>query len=243
MNQTELQSRRTNSPKLAGWLKVSAIAVAAPRYSMAFLASVGVIIPHTTTLGGWMTGLEGVSGFAMAILEGLSFYFVLSRMSQLDPAGNQYRVLARFAWLLGLITPLVALPHLLAYQNAMTIKILFVSLTWGLMWQILWSFTIAAVPVVIVMAVGYAEQDSHAAEIVQLERAAEVKKTKQTIKQEQRSQELNLANEAAKPFACDSCDSRFQSHQALNGHRAHCKANGSRELVTSNANGSQEAQR
>ncbi|MEE8308647.1 MAG: hypothetical protein V3R81_15375 [Gammaproteobacteria bacterium] len=240
MSQTELQPKRTNSPKLAGWLKVSAIAVAAPRYSMAFLASVGVIIPHTTKLGGWMTGLEGVSGFAMAILEGLSFYFVLSRMSQLDPTGNQYRVLARFAWLLGLITPLVALPHLLAYQNAMTIKALFTGLIWGLMWQILWSFTIAAVPVVIVMAVGYAEQDSHVAELAGLERAAEIKQAQQNIRLEQRNQKLEQANEGANPFACDGCDRRFRSHQALNGHQGHCKANGAQELVT-NANGNQEA--
>jgi hypothetical protein len=198
------------------FLKISAIAVAAPRYAGALAAAVGIDAIAKYPL---LIPAEVIAGFAMAVLEGWAMAYVFGKWRLLKPCTVHWWTLLILAVLLALTLPLVSAPYLVAMQSEMTINELFNSNSW----QFAWSFIVAAVPVLIVMAVGVASQD----EQERKQRAAKVKQTNNLLsaKQEQ-TVEQDI-------FACEFCSEQFGSIKALNGHKAHCKVkqNGSKQKV------------
>lgn len=188
------------------------MAIAAPRYMGAFGAAIGL---QTLQQYGWLQDFEVYSGGAMALLEGFALAFVLAKWRLLKPGEAQWYVLLTMVLILALCVPLVALPYLLVEQ----LGVGNVSQVFGeaFVLQILWSFVVLAVPMFVIMAVGFADVNEYERIASKAKQQAAVKQSQQRVKQAQ-----------AKPFACDACSEAFTSQKALNGHRAHCKpkANG-----------------
>lgn len=226
------QAYKLNQAKV---LKISAVAIAAPRYIGAFGASIGV---SAIELVPALRYAEMLTGGAMAILEGFALAFILGKIALLEPGSVQHKQLTRFAWLIALTLPIVGLPYLLAEQNQQSIQSLFAGNLLAFALQVAWSLTVLAVPVFVVMAVGYADIDAierakHQAAIeqttlqikqeskqVKLLAQAELEQTKQEI--EQTKQEIEQA--ILLPFVCENCGKGFSEQKGLNGHKAHCKA-------------------
>jgi hypothetical protein len=139
----------------ATFLKISAIAVAAPRLAGAMAASAGidVMVTHPAIF----IPAEIASGFFMAILEGLAIAYILGRWRLLQSKTIHWWTLLILSILLALTLPMVSAPYLFSKQAEIAINELFNN---NFFWQFSWSFIVAAVPVLIVMAVGVASQDS-----------------------------------------------------------------------------------
>jgi hypothetical protein len=220
----------------AQFLKVAAVSIAAPRYIGAFGASIGVSALSKLP---WLANVEMFSGGAMALLEGFALAFILGKLRLLDPASPQHKTLTRLAWAIALTLPVIGLPYLLSEQNGLTVKQLFATggLTFPL--QVFWSLVVLIVPVLVVMAVGYADIDSFERDSLLANREAKVKQVKQQIKQNQQQAKQTIEQNLSKPFACEVCGTSFPSAKALNGHKAHCKlsANGKQTVSVLSANG------
>ncbi|MHC4687964.1 MAG: C2H2-type zinc finger protein [Planctomycetota bacterium] len=220
----------------AQFLKVAAVSIAAPRYIGAFGASIGVaaldLIPG-------LAYVEMFTGGAMALLEGFALAFILGKMRLLNPATPQHKTLQRLAWAIVLTLPVIGLPYLLSEQLGLTISQLFAN--GGLMFalQVFWSLTVLIVPVLVVMAVGYADIDDFERDSLLAEQTAEVKLFKQQIKQNTQQVMQTAEQTLSKPHACEICGRRFESAKGLNGHKAHCKlaANGKQPVSLLSAKG------
>lgn len=228
----------------ANILKVSAVTIAAPRYVGAFAASIGMsaleIFPS-------LAYIEMFSGAAMALLEGFALAFILGKIRQLEPGTTQHKTLTRFAWMIAATLPIIGLPYLLSEQNQQTITELFAGNLLIFAFQIGWSLTVLIVPVLVVMAVGYADVDQIEQKILAAKDRAKVAKEEARVEQTvqkigqaakqtklQIKQELEQAKQdVSKPFSCDYCTASFESIKGLNGHLAHCKSkqNGSKIVV------------
>lgn len=229
----------------ANILKVSAVTIAAPRYVGAFAASIGMsalkIFPS-------LAYIEMFSGAAMALLEGFALAFILGKIRQLAPGTSQHKTLTRFAWAIAATLPIVGLPYLLSEQNQQTITQLFAGNLLIFSLQVFWSLTVLVVPVLVVMAVGYADVDQIEQQILAAKDRAKVAKeqarveqtvqkidqaTKQT-KMQIRQELEQVKQDASKPFVCEHCSASFESVKGLNGHLAHCKLkqNGAGDKVT-----------
>src|SRR3990172_6283620 len=93
-----------------------------------------------------------------AILEGFAIAYVLGKWRSLKNNSLQWWILLAFTFLLAITLPLVATPYLLIEQDKSTISLLFAE---HRLMQIAWSILVAGVPVLIIMAVGYADSEEH----------------------------------------------------------------------------------
>lgn len=218
-----IQNSQTNDNKIsqAQVLKIAAVSIAAPRYIGAFAASIGI---SALELLPWLAYVEMFTGGAMALLEGFALAFVLGKLRLLDPASPQHKTLHRLAWAIALTLPVIGLPYLLAEQRQQTITQLFADNWLAFSLQVLWSLTVLIVPVLVVMAVGYADIDEFARQNLLADQQAKAKQQRQQRKQAE--QQAKQANELdlSKPFVCEGCGKGFSEQMGLNGHKAHCKA-------------------
>ena len=223
----------------AQFLKVAAVSIAAPRYIGAFGASIGI---SALVLMPWLAYVEMFTGGAMALLEGFALAFILGKMRLLDPASPQHKTLHRLAWAIVLTLPIIGLPYLLSEQREQTVKALFAGGGLVFAMQVFWSLTVLIVPVLVVMAVGYADTDDFERDSLLASREAEVKQVKQQIKQTEREAKQAVEQNISKPFACGACGNSYGSAKALNGHKAHCKpsANGKEVVSKVAANGTSQ---
>jgi hypothetical protein len=212
----------------AQFLKVAAVSIAAPRYIGAFGASIGI---SALALMPWLAYVEMFTGGAMALLEGFALAFILGKMRLLDPASHQHKTLHRLAWGIVLTLPVIGLPYLLSEQNKITVTELFAAGGMAFAMQVCWSLTVLIVPVLVVMAVGYADTDDFERDSLLASREAEVKQVKQQIKQTEREAKQIIEQTVSKPFACEICGNSYESAKGLNGHKAHCKPSASGEQV------------
>lgn len=213
----------------ANVLKVAAVAIAAPRYMGAFAVAIGIDALKQYPL---LAHAEVLSGGAMALLEGFAVAFVLSKWRKLKPASASWFVLLTFAILLAATLPLVAAPYLLIEQDSSTAQALFAN---HRLLQIAWSILVAGVPMLVIMAVGFADVELAEAELAQFEpKSANFEPVSSAEVQAQ----LASSAQAQLKLSCSACSKTFISSKALCGHKAHCraKANGKlpeMEVVTS----------
>ena len=187
--------------KQSSLLKVAAISVAAPRYMGAFGYAVGL---GTISTIPWLASAEVWSGAAMAVLEGWALAYTMGRWRLLRPGSMQWYTLLLMLMLLAATIPLIATPYLVGEQLGLKAKALFADMpTWV---QYGWTFIVSAVPVLIVMAVGFADVDEAEHRVAAVQRRATIK----------------LA-ESKPGFACERCDYRGKTLQGLNAHRRYCK--------------------
>jgi len=197
----------------ANILKVAAVAIAAPRYAGAFGAAIGVSAIERYT---WLAGAEIATGAAMAILEGFALAFVLNKWRLLAPRSAHWYILLTFIGLLALTVPAVALPYLLIEQSQLSISALFAG--WFAL-QASWSFLVAGVPMLVIMAVGFADVEEtdrakHAAKS-----SADVKRVKREVKQ---AAVPVVRNESE--YQCEDCGFVSETQNGLNAHRRYCEA-------------------
>jgi len=182
-------------------LKVAAVSVAAPRYMGAFGYAVGL---GTISTVPWLATAEIWSGAAMAVLEGWALAYTMGRWRLLKPGSMQWYTLLLMLLLLAATIPLIATPYLVGEQMGLKAAGLFAGMpAWV---QYGWTFIVSAVPVLIVMAVGFADVDE----------------TEQRVAAVQRKQTITQA-ESKPGFACERCDYQGSSRQGLNAHRRYCK--------------------
>jgi hypothetical protein len=196
---------------LANFLKVCAVAVAAPRYVGAFSAAVGV---DGLTRYTWLVDAEAFSGAAMAVLEGFAIAFVLSKWRMLRPGTTQWFVVLALMLALMLTLPFVAAPYLLASQTGLSIAEMLPDEGILLFIRIAWSIAVALVPVLIVAAVGYADVDEH-------ERKASELATKTELRKARMNYETEL-KESGLDYKCDACGKGFTTRQGLAAHSRWC---------------------
>jgi len=229
------------SHKQAAALKFAAVVIAAPRYIGAFGANIGI---KALELVPGLAYAEMGSGFAMALLEGFALAFILGKLRLLNPASHQYKTLHRFAWGIALTLPVIGLPYLLSEQQGVSISSLFANGWLAFSLQVLWSLTTLIAPVLVVMAVGYADVDEterdaqlaeQAAIVRQVELEQEVAQAAQvaTAKQKKLLIKQDIEQAASKPFACAACPKSFGTAKGLDGHQAHCpgRANGKQKVL------------
>jgi hypothetical protein len=228
-------------------LKVSAVAIAIPRYAGAFALSAGFVAEGQ--LHGWLGIAEVVAGIAMALLEGFALSYILSKWRLLKPGSLPWYASLAVSLLLALSLPLVAVPYPYFMQaNLSTANDLFSSK----IWQYGWDFIVAFAPMLIVIGVGLSDVDELAREAnqadielalskkramlelelskIELEVEQAKAKTELEIKQLRANYKLATSNVEAKAkqsqalaFACEHCSEQFSSKRALAGHLAHCK--------------------
>ena len=196
----------------AAILKVAAVAIAAPRWIGAFAAAIGVDALSEYSL---LAHAEAFSGGAMAILEGFAIAYVLGKWRSLKNNSLQWWILLAFTFLLAITLPLVATPYLLIEQDKSTISLLFAE---HRLMQIAWSILVAGVPVLIIMAVGYADSDAG------IEHPNEIshKHDEYTIL-EQEYIALPANGHIKHSYPCLACPKIFNSSQALGAHSRFCK--------------------
>ncbi len=211
---------KNNRISQAQVLKVAAVSIAAPRYIGAFAASIGL---SALELLPWLAYVEMATGAAMALLEGFALAFVLGKLRLLDPASEQHKTLHRLAWAIAITLPVVGLPYLLSEQRQQTISQLFAQGWLPFSLQVAWSLTVLAVPVLVVMAVGYADIDTYERDSLLAEQQAKAKQRKQAIKQAEQQAKQDFEQDLSKPFVCADCGKSFSEQKGLNGHKAHCK--------------------
>ncbi len=209
----------------ANFLKVAAVAIAAPRYAGAFGAAIGLDVLQSYP---WLAPVEIATGAAMAILEGFALAFVLARWRLLVAGrGLQWYILLAFILLLAASLPAVAVPYLLIEQNNSLMSELFAGRYWL---QIAWSFLVAGVPMLVVMAVGFADMpdeaevsERRATERAKIERSrTTVERITASERATRRAEQERTVSEL-QPFMCDACGRTFARQNGLNGHRAHCE--------------------
>jgi hypothetical protein len=219
-NSSNLVSR-INQAKI---LKVAAVTIAAPRYMGAFAASIGIsAIEHYPAL----QTLEVLSGGAMALLEGFALAFILSKWRLLKPGSTHWYTLLVNVLILAISLPLVALPYLLIEQNGLHVAQLFEG---RFLLQAVWSFLVAAVPVFVVMGVGFADVDQYERQTAQAKQQAKVKQARRALRQGQEQK-------PSKDFTCEYCGAIFDKQKALNGHKANCKARANEPALAISTNG------
>ena len=242
----------------ATFLKISAVAIAIPRYAGAFALSAGFVATGYMHIG--LGIAEVLAGIAMAILEGFAIAFILNKWRLLKSNSVAWYALIVVTSLLALSMPLVAIPYLFYYQAGFDdINALFNSI-----WlQNAWNFVVAGVPMVVVVGVGLAdvnelekeeeaidfelESSRKRAELemelstleLQVERARvqnelEKKRLRAVYRVEASAVEAQEQDNLNKPFVCPHCKTGFERVRQLNGHLGQCKAkqNGDREQHT-----------
>lgn len=227
-------------------LKVSAVAIAIPRYAGSFALSAGFIAEGQlhTALG----IAEVTAGIAMAILEGFALSYILSRWRLLKPNSLAWWASLIVSSLLALALPMVAIPYLYLMQSSLTsVNEVFNSK----LLQNAWNFIVAFAPMLIVIGVGLSDVDELAREGNQADIELELSKKKAEVKLELGRLELQLEHAQAKNeleikqlrasykvavskvetkvkqggVECEYCGrTDFTSKRALGGHKAHCKA-------------------
>jgi len=188
----------------AAILKVAAVAIAAPRWIGAFAAAIGVDALSEYSL---LAHAEAFSGGAMAILEGFAIAYVLGKWRSLKNNSLQWWILLIFTFLLAITLPLVATPYLLIEQDKSTISLLFAE---HRLMQIAWSILVAGVPVLIIMAVGYADSEEH-----------EYSK-KQEYSINILPIEIPSNGQMKHDYICPTCERKFISPKALGAHSRFC---------------------
>jgi len=244
-------------PTQANLLKVSAVAIAIPRYAGAFALSAGFVAAgqvHT-----YLGIAEVIAGVSMAVLEGFALAFILNKWRLLAAKSIGWYSLLTVTCLLALSLPLVAIPYLYFMQAGFkAVSDVFPSV----LLQNGWNFIVAGVPMLVVIGVGLADvnelereekrvdfelQSSRKRAMLEME----LSKLSLTVEQAKTANELEIrklragykvnasAVEAKSqqaiimPFLCEHCGTGFESNRQLAGHKAHCKAstNGKIELV------------
>lgn len=143
----------TKRPSQAAILKIASVAIAAPRYIGAFGAAIGFAVLQDPSFG-WLKYAESYSGGAMAILEGFALAFVLRKLRTMQKVNVDWWILITMIAMLTATLPLVALPYLLSEQWQVDITSVFGG--WQSL-QIFWSFLVVAVPMLIIVTVGFAD--------------------------------------------------------------------------------------
>lgn len=190
--------------KQSSILKIAAISVAAPRYMGAFGYAVGL---GTISTVPWLASAEIWSGAAMAVLEGWAVAYTMGRWRLLKPGSIQWYTLLALLLALAATIPLIATPYLVGEQMGIRAAGLFADMP--SMVQYGWTFIVSAVPVLIVMAVGFADVDEAEHKTAAIQRRA-------TIKQAESKAD-------SRAFACEKCEYVGRSKQGLNAHRRHCR--------------------
>ena len=190
-------------------LKVSAVAIAAPRFAGIFVSAIG---STPTELYPWLVHAELISGFAMAVLEGFAVSYVLSKWRLLKPGSTNWVILLILACLLALTLPMAAIPYLLTEQSGQSIAAVFAG---NMLLQAAWSFLIAFVPLLVVMAVGFADSDQFTWQQHEQQQVSKIKQAKKQAKEQA---------EQGDQLTCEHCGQGFPSKRARAGHMAHCKA-------------------
>jgi hypothetical protein len=133
-------------------IKTAAVITATPRWVAALLAAEGLAIPAGWIV--WWLPLSAVFSAAMAVVEGMAFAFVFSAWRN-----QQDKSAARLFWLaLGSAGTFVGVlaPYIAASVRAVPLsEILSGPLSLGL-----WSSSVAASTIMIVVSVGYAQKAS-----------------------------------------------------------------------------------
>jgi hypothetical protein len=226
-------------------LKVSAVAIAIPRYAGAFALSAGFVAEGQ--LHGWLGIAEVVAGVAMAVLEGFALSYILSKWRLLKPNSLPWWASLTVSSLLALSLPFVAIPYLYLMQSGIgNVKEVFNNV-----WlQNGWNFIVAFAPMLIVIGVGLSDVDELAREAnqadielalskkramlelelgeLELELEQARAKNELEIKQLRASYKVAVSNVETKALQagvqCEQCGEYFSSKRALGGHKAHCKA-------------------
>ncbi len=223
----------THLPKQSTVLQFSAVAIGGFRYMGAFGSLVGV---NAIELIPWLELAEIYSGLAMGLLEGFAIAFIFSRLRLLVTGSPEYKRLHLYAWLTAITLPLVALPYLLTAQRGLKITELFsldillnspgssYLIALGLILQATWSLVALAVPVLTLMAVGYADFSPIEAHKASIYQATELKQIKLEASKKRANRAKKQAKEEANPYPCTEpgCNRRFASYQGLNGHKGNC---------------------
>ena len=186
-------------------LKIAAISVAAPRYMGAFGYAVGL---GTVSSIWWLALAEVWSGAAMAVLEGWALAYTMGRWRLLKPGSMQWYTLLLMLLALAATIPLIATPYLVGEQLGVKAAQLFADTPAWIQYG--WTFIVSAVPVLIVMAVGFADVDEAEHKTAAIQRHA-------IVKQAESKQQSQLG------FACEQCNYIGRTRQGLNAHRRHCK--------------------
>ncbi len=230
-------------PKQSTVLKFSSVAIGSPRYMGAFGALVGV---DAIELIPWLIYAEIYSGLAMGLLEGFAIAYVFGKLSLLVVGSPEYKRLHIYGWLAIVTLPIVALPYLLAAQRGLDISSLFALdvlagatgssplVLVGLTLQALWSLVALAVPVLTLMAVGYADFSPTGAKKLALEQDTELTnfalEQKQVVlaqKQVVLEQATELKKSKVKPYQCPGCKKPFAKKKGVDGHQANCPSRAS----------------
>ncbi|MBN1992827.1 MAG: hypothetical protein JW953_08980 [Anaerolineae bacterium] len=231
----------------ANLLKIAAVTIAIPRYAGAFALSAGFVAEgylHTSL------GIsEVIAGVAMAVLEGFAIAFILNKWRLLKASSIAWYALLTVTSLLALSLPLVAIPYLYFMQNGFeAVRDVFPNI-----WlQNAWNFTVAFVPMLVVIGVGLADVNELEREQKQIDfeleaskkRAMlemELSKLQLTVEQAKTANELEMRKlraqykvdisnvearqeqKMSKGFICEHCGEAFEKQRQLNGHLAHCK--------------------
>jgi len=159
-------------------LKISAVAIAVPRYAGAFALSVGFYLGDGTHF--YVGIAEIVAGIAMAILEGFAIAFILSKWRLLKSTSITWYALLIVVVLLALSLPLVAIPYLYFMQQSTSVITLYNvnNVFPNVYLQNSWNFIVAFVPMLIVIGVGLADVDRLEQEYKEVEFELKVAKKK-----------------------------------------------------------------
>src|SRR3989304_2987573 len=201
----------------AAILKVVAVAIAAPRWIGAFAAAIGVDALSQYSM---LAHAEALSGGAMAILEGFAIAYVLGKWRSLKNNSLQWWILLTFTFLLAITLPLGATPYLRIEQDKSTISLLFAE---HRLMQIAWSILVAGVPVLIIMAVGYADSDASIEHSNEISHKHNSGMTNEYAIIEQEYITLPANGHIKHSYPCLACPKVFNSSQALGAHSRFCK--------------------
>jgi hypothetical protein len=141
----------------ADLIKVGAVLTAAPRWVIALLGAEGFPLPASWLP--WWTPVSAALNVAMAIVEGLAFAYVFGIWSASRDKRSKWLVLVSL--LAALFFIVVLTPSIAARVRGVEIGAVLEN-DWALM---LWSMSVAASTITIVMSVGYAQRISAEVEI------------------------------------------------------------------------------
>lgn len=136
---------------IPNFIKTSSILVAIPRLVVALLRSEGFELPETWLF--WWIPLSALFGVALAVIEGLSFAYILNQWKyQKDKdKANKLFTLA----VISLLTfCFMVMPSIAA--SVMNVKLSEIISNSLMLW--IWSFLVVFAPTIIIASVGYAQK-------------------------------------------------------------------------------------
>lgn len=198
-----------NKPTEAGILQASAVIVAAPRYMGAFASAIGIeILQHWPKF----VDVEVASGLAMAVLEGWAIAFMFRKWRSMQVATTHWYILLGLQLLLMIMLPATTAPYLASSQLKQPVHELLSTEIW---WM--WNVAVAAIAVLVVAAVGYADVEQ-VADPKQPSVQTSAQSKKEVVEEIKEEQLENVVED----FVCN-CGATFAKRQGLAAHSRHCK--------------------